>query len=295
VGYATGSLDGVPGRFDVVSDAVFYSTAPIVTTGAASAITSTSATLGGTVNPQGYTTTARFEYGLTTTYGSSASVTLSPGNGYTAQTVSATVNGLQPGKTYHYRLTATSSRGSSSGNDATFTLNKNLALTLSGNGGGAVYGTKGTDSVIDCLYPPQQGACTASLAGGSVVKLTATRDSNSVFGGWGSQCGGCNGISCVVTVNDNKNCTAVFNEADRVRILTTPYLTLTSAFAKAASGEIRARAILFPENLNVSLPAEFRGGFNVEFTSNSGNFTTLKGTLTIGDGSLTVEGLIIAP
>ena len=95
---------------------------PIVTTGAASGITATTATLTGTVNPNGLATTAKFEYGLTTSYGSTASVALSPTNGSTAQTVNVSLDGLQPGATYHYRVSGFNSGGSGLGDDATFTL-----------------------------------------------------------------------------------------------------------------------------------------------------------------------------
>jgi hypothetical protein len=93
---------------------------PLVTTGAATNITHQSASLNGVVNPNGLTTTAQFEYGLTTNYGTTANVTLSPDNGVTSQAVSTTLSGLQSGATYHYRLAAANSDGSGIGDDATF-------------------------------------------------------------------------------------------------------------------------------------------------------------------------------
>ena len=72
------------------------------------------------MNPNGLATTARFECGLTTAYSNTASVTLSPNNGLSVQNVSAAISGLQPGQTYHYRLTATYSGGTVSGVDLTF-------------------------------------------------------------------------------------------------------------------------------------------------------------------------------
>jgi hypothetical protein len=100
-------------------DQVSFATSPLVTTTSASGITATNATLNGTVNPNGAATTAQFEYGLTTAYGSTADVTLSPSNGTTTQTVSAVISGLQAGQTYHYRLTATNSCGAGTGADMT--------------------------------------------------------------------------------------------------------------------------------------------------------------------------------
>jgi hypothetical protein len=93
---------------------------PMVTTSAASGITSAAATLNGTVNPNGLACTARFEYGLTGAYGSKARVTLSPDNGLSVQNVSVSLSGLLAGKIYHYRLTASSGSGTSPGEDMTF-------------------------------------------------------------------------------------------------------------------------------------------------------------------------------
>ncbi len=91
-----------------------------------------------------------------------------------------------------------------------------------------------------------------------------------------------------------KTVTVTFSTADKVRIFSKPYNTLTSAFTESISGQIQARAIEFVETLNVTLPTNFRGGFDAEFNSNSGSHTILKGKLTIGaDGSLFVEGLVI--
>jgi hypothetical protein len=101
--------------------ASYPGTPPSVTTSAASAVITTTATLNGTVNPNGASTTAQFEYGLTTAYGYAASVTLAPANGTTAQAVSANLSGLQPNTTYHYRLAATNLGGTSTGADRTLT------------------------------------------------------------------------------------------------------------------------------------------------------------------------------
>ena len=93
---------------------------PVVVTGVASEIGDTTATLNGTVNPSGSETTYQFEYGLTTSYGSTTTIT-SAGSGFTAVPVSAALTGLIPGTLYHFRLTATNSGGTANGADATFT------------------------------------------------------------------------------------------------------------------------------------------------------------------------------
>ena len=92
---------------------------PTVTTGSATSLNSTSATLNGTVNPKGVSTTYYFEYGTTTSYGTSTTST-SAGSGTSAVSVSASISGLTSDTTYHYRLAAVNSMGTSYGDDKTF-------------------------------------------------------------------------------------------------------------------------------------------------------------------------------
>ena len=92
---------------------------PVVATNPATNVTSSSAILNGTVNPHGLTTSVHFQYGITTSYGSTtASQTYT---GSTIQTVSRNIHGLHPNRTYHFRLVGTNDGGTSFGNDRTFT------------------------------------------------------------------------------------------------------------------------------------------------------------------------------
>ena len=93
--------------------------APTAVTGAASAVTATTATLGGSVSPSKETTTYRFEYGETTGYGSLTPAGSISGN--PTKPVSATVTGLAPSTTYHFRLVATNASGTATGADKQFT------------------------------------------------------------------------------------------------------------------------------------------------------------------------------
>jgi Fibronectin type III domain len=94
--------------------------APVVTTGTAKDLTTSSATVTGTVNPNGQSTTFAVQFGTTTGYGLQTSAK-SVGSGGTAQDVSAALTGLRPGTTYHFRVIATNASGTTVGGDATFT------------------------------------------------------------------------------------------------------------------------------------------------------------------------------
>jgi Calx-beta domain-containing protein len=104
--------------------------APSVSTDPATDMTQTGATLRGTVVPNGVATSHHFDYGTTTSYGSTTPTTAA-GSGTTAVPVAAAVGGLSPATTYHFRLAATNSAGTSFGDDASFTTGANPTLSLS--------------------------------------------------------------------------------------------------------------------------------------------------------------------
>ncbi|MCX6246257.1 MAG: T9SS type A sorting domain-containing protein [Bacteroidetes bacterium] len=94
---------------------------PAVVTTSATAITSSGATLNGTVNANNLSSTVLFEYGLTTAYGTAVPGVPSPVAGGTPTSVAAAITGLLPGITYHFRVKGTNSVGTANGNDMTFT------------------------------------------------------------------------------------------------------------------------------------------------------------------------------
>ena len=102
-------------------DAVFTTLVPPdVSTGAATGITASSATLTGSIDPNGRATTYFFEYGSSTSYGTKTP-TRGAGSATTGQSETAAISGLQAGHTYHFRIVATSDAGTSTGKDAAFT------------------------------------------------------------------------------------------------------------------------------------------------------------------------------
>ncbi len=100
--------------------------APTVTTVAASALTTTTATVNGTVSANGASTTVTFDYGTTIAYGGAGSpltATQSPlSSGSVSAPVSALLSGLTCNTTYHFRVNANNGVGSTvNGADLTFT------------------------------------------------------------------------------------------------------------------------------------------------------------------------------
>jgi hypothetical protein len=98
-------------------------------TEAASELKSTTAKLNGTVNPEALETKYHFEYGTTTSYGSSTSE-VSAGSGVTNQAESAAITGLTAKTEYHYRLVAKNSTGTTDGEDGTFITSKPPAWSV---------------------------------------------------------------------------------------------------------------------------------------------------------------------
>ena len=103
-------------------------TAPMATTGSTTNITSSSATLNGTVNANGLSTTAWFEYGTTSgSYGSTSSTQSVSGSSNT--TVSIGISGLSASTTYYYRLVAQNSAGTQYGSEKSFASASGAGVT----------------------------------------------------------------------------------------------------------------------------------------------------------------------
>ncbi len=97
--------------------------APTATTDAATNLTTTTADLNGTVNPNGAETTVEFTYYPTDTPANTTTVTAdeSPVSGSSDAAVSTSISGLTPGVEYGYTVDATSGEGAATGSEVTFT------------------------------------------------------------------------------------------------------------------------------------------------------------------------------
>ncbi len=117
---------------------------PTVSTGGHSALTPTSVTLLGKVNPHGVQTSYHFEYGTTKGYGTQTGP-IAAGNGTATSNASAAIVGLTPNTTYHYRIVAVTAAGSILGGDqALKTPKQPLGLSLLANPNPVPFGASTT-------------------------------------------------------------------------------------------------------------------------------------------------------
>ena len=112
------------------ASAAAQSAKPAVTTGGAADVAIQTATLTGSVDPNGAATTYFFQIGTTSVYGVQTP-TASAGDGNSRVAVTAPLTGLAPATRYHYRLVARNRNGLVKGGDRTFkTQPQPLGVTL---------------------------------------------------------------------------------------------------------------------------------------------------------------------
>jgi hypothetical protein len=92
---------------------------PVVTTSPPTNVASSSATLNGSLDPHGLSTTVHFQYGTTTSYGHTTTIQTQTGN--TFRNIIANISALSASTTYHFRIVATNSAGTRYGTDRAFT------------------------------------------------------------------------------------------------------------------------------------------------------------------------------
>jgi subtilisin-like proprotein convertase family protein len=149
---------------------------PLATSGTATGVTDTTATLGGTVDPSGTDTEYAFEYGTSTAYGLTTPAATA-GSGTGAVAVSAPVSALAPATTYHFRVLALRNGTTlASGQDATFTTASTPPAGGGGTGGtGGTSGTGGTGGTTTGTATQSAGATTPTTPPPGLGKLPARR------------------------------------------------------------------------------------------------------------------------
>lgn len=136
-----------------------FTNAPNAITRSATSLTGTTATLNGTVNPNSIATDYHFEWGTTVSYGNSTA-TVSAGSGMSDILVNAGITGLSAGNTYHFRLVATNSDGTTNGDDMTFVFGTAVVKTTAISNLGSSSVVTGGEITTDGGYPvTARGVC----------------------------------------------------------------------------------------------------------------------------------------
>jgi hypothetical protein len=168
----------------------------------------------------------------------------------------------------------------------------NLSLTISGSGSGSVNSNAPAPG-----FTCSSGDSAAQFNQGFSLTLTAVPGSGSIFSGWSGDCPPATGTSCTVSMNTDRNITAIFIITPPVQILDGNYFdSLQEAFNAAVTPicSIQAQEGKLSGDLNANAYSDITlaGGFDSDYTEKRG-VSTLDGTLTIAHGSLTVENLVI--
>ncbi len=172
------------------------------------------------------------------------------------------------------------------------TSNALLTTTLTGTGGGAV---NSLPSGIACTTSP----CLTYFAAATPITLLATPDANSAFGGWSGACTNKTG-DCDLAMNTSSSVSALFTTTLPVKLVGTPdryFESVSNAYTLAPTGgtaTILARGAALAEDvvLDRAITVKLKGGYDSTFGAVVGR-TVLSGTLTVGQGSLIVENLVI--
>lgn len=234
----------------------FAASPPAARTGPAQEIQADTATVTGTVDPDGSATSYYFEYGPTAAYGKQTSA-VAAGSGNTDVFASATLSGLEPSTTYHYRLVAVGDGVTVVGKDLTFTTS---APPAPGVSTGEATDVTPTTALLAGTVDPH-GVATSYYFEYGPKTLTARTPAASAGTGTAN-----------VTVTASLSALAPY---------TTYYYRLVAVGARAAEGTVRSfRTAELPAQLTLaSVQNPVGAGAGVTFTG------TLSGT---GVGARTV-------
>src|SRR4051794_16255012 len=163
----------------------FTASAPTVTTDAANGITTSGATLNGTVNPNNDATSYTYSWGTSSGNYTTGSVTDNLAAGTSAVSVPKTVS-LSPHTTYFFRLCATNGTGTTCGNERSFfvpdvpSVTTNLSATNIAKSTASISGSVNPNGGASTTYTFQWGTSSGNYnvgsAGGSLTTGTTSQN-----------------------------------------------------------------------------------------------------------------------
>jgi hypothetical protein len=164
-------------------------------TGEASEVTSTTATINGTVNPQGQPVSeCSFEYGTNYIFDHNTPCAPAPGEAGETVEVHAGLTGLIPGETYEFRLAAANAQGRTTGTFGAFTTS--LAVPSEASCPNAGLRTGASAGLPDCrayelVSPPdKRGADIAAMPSRTRVSVDGSAVQYMSLGGFADAQGG---------------------------------------------------------------------------------------------------------
>jgi hypothetical protein len=165
--YAT---NGAGTGYGMTNSFITLGQVPTATTNAATNISSTGATLNGTINANYLTTDVTFEYGANLNYGQTVTAMQSPLSTNSNTNVSALLSGLAVGTIYHFRVKAVNSLGTTYGVDMVF--QPSLSVGEFYNGGYIFY--IDTSEEHGLVAAPSDQSAGIKWNNGSFVKTNAS-------------------------------------------------------------------------------------------------------------------------
>ncbi|MCM2357034.1 MAG: Ig-like domain repeat protein [Geobacteraceae bacterium] len=166
----------------------------------------------------------------------------------------------------------------------------NLSMTLLGAGGGSV---NSSPTGIACVSGSSSG-CVQAFPNGTPITLTATPDWKSSFTGWGPPCNGTD--TCLINLNGDAGVSATFSVVPRIKLPGPNFFaSLQDAYEQANDGDtLNTIVYSFSESLQIdrSITVTLRGGMSSDFL-NQDAYTTLEGSLTVVQGTLVVDHLVV--
>jgi hypothetical protein len=274
-----------------------FNPAPIVTTNAATSISTTGATLNGLVNANGTSTDVTFDYGTSSAYGTSLAGTPSPVTGTTATSVSLSIppGTLSPNTQYNFRVVGTSTSGTTNGSNLTFftlaeapaapTVNTPTSTTLTVTLGADI-NPAATQYAIQETSTSNYVQANGTLASTPVWQTTAQWTSNVVVGGlaptttYTFQVKARNGDNVETAFSSSASGTTLVNTDPLITITgsLSPFQTYagTATFSKNYS----VSAVFLTDDLVITAPALFQISTDTSVSWNTSlSITPSSGTI----------------